>query len=255
MLKTPALILKKQNLGETDRILTIFSPFLGKKRVIVRGVRRPLSKLAGHLDTMMLTQIMLTDEDELPKVAGALLAEPFENIRNSLTLLNRAYAITKIIERVIVEDVAERPIFQLTIDCLMRLNNNEKWAAIWLHFLSRLTGRLGLSITDFTCFNCKKEINEGASWLFDEHKFSCHSCVNEALTLELEPNSIKMLKLLGKENYSLILRVGIPDKVAQEVEEVFLRLVTEWLNKPWTTYASLQVSKNDSSFLILDSKF
>ena len=81
MFKTFAIILKKQNIGETDRILTIMSPTLGKKRVVVRGIRRPLSKLAGHLDTLMLSQIMLTDEPDLPKVTGAYLTESFDNIR------------------------------------------------------------------------------------------------------------------------------------------------------------------------------
>lgn len=239
MLKTPALILKKQNFGETDRILTIFSPFLGKKRVIVRAVRRPLSKLAGHLDTMMLTQIMLTDEDELPKVAGAVLYEPFENIRNSLPLLNRAYAITKIVERVVVEDVAERPIFQLTIDSLTRLNLHEKWTTVWLFFLSKLTGRLGLSITEFRCATCQGQITGGAYWLVSEHKFHCLTCVPIANSLELEPNSIKMLRLLTIEPYQTISRFTVPELVALQVEEVYLRLITEWLNKPWQTYCSL----------------
>ncbi len=241
MLKTPALILKKQNLGETDRILTIFSPFLGKKRVVVRGVRRPLSKLAGHLDTMMLSQIMLTDEDELPKVAGAILAEPFENIRNSLLLLNQAYAITKIIERVTVEDVAERPIFQLTVDTLTRLNLGERWNTNWLFFLAKLSNRLGVSISKFDCGVCNEKIVDGGYWRIDEHKLACRQCGGAVSSLELEANSIKMLKLLADNDYFTIKRVSVPELVNCQVEEIYLRLVTEWLNKPWTSYSSLQI--------------
>src|SRR3989338_3030308 len=240
MLKTPALILKKQNLGETDRILTILSHFLGKKRVVVRGVRRPLSKLAGHLDTMMLSQIMLTDEDELPKVAGAVLAEPFENIRNSLLLLNQAYAITKIIERVTVEDVTERPIFQLTIDTLTRLNLGERWNTNWLFFLAKLTDRLGVAISKFDCGVCQKKIDGNGYWRIDEHKLSCLSCGEAVNSLNLEPNSIKMLKILAQRDYFTVKRVNLPESVSWQVEEVYLRLVTEWLNKPWTNYSSLQ---------------
>lgn len=238
MLKTPVLILKKQNLGETDRILTVFSPVLGKKRVIARAVRRPLSKLSGHLDTMMLSQIMLTDEDELPKVSSAVLTEPFENIRNQLPLLSRAYAITRVIERVIVEDVAERPIFYLTVSCLRRVNDGEKWEAVWLHFLSRLTQSMGLAITDFSCCSCHQSSFPETYWLFAEHKFACRSCVQTPNALKLEPNSIKMLKLLGQENYDTIARVSLNDEIAKDVEQIFLRLVTEWLNKPWQTYSS-----------------
>ncbi|MCR4278142.1 MAG: DNA repair protein RecO [Candidatus Berkelbacteria bacterium] len=238
MLKTPALILKKQNLSETDRILTIFSPILGKKRVVVRGVRRPLSKLAGHLDTMMLSQLILTEEEELPKVAGAVLAEPFENIRNSLPLLNQAYAITKIIERVTVEDVSERPIFQLTVDTLTRLNLGERWNTNWLFFLARLTNRLGVSISKFDCGICSKKIEGGGYWRIDEHKLSCLSCGETVNSLNLEYNSIKMLHLLADKDYFTIKRVSVPEAVSFQIEEIYLRLVTEWLNKPWHTYSA-----------------
>ena len=243
MLKTPALILKKQNLGETDRILTIFSPFLGRKRVVVRGIRRPLSKLAGHLDTMMLSQILLTEEDELPKVAGALLAEPFENIRNSLPLLNHAYAITKIIERVTVEDVGERPIFQLTIDALTRLNLGERWDANWLFFLAKLSNRLGVSVTKFDCGSCQKKIEGDGYWQIDEHKLACQACGGALNSLVLEANSIKMLMLLGEKDYFTIKRVNVPESVSRQVEEVYLRLVTEWLNKPWQTYSTFGITR------------
>lgn len=246
MIKTPALILKKQNLSETDRILTIFSPFLGKKRVIVRGVRRPLSKLAGHLDTMMLSQIMLTDEDELPKVAGAILAEPFENIRNSLPLLNQAYAITKIIERVTVEDVAERPIFQLTIDTLTRLNHGERWNTNWLFFLAKLSNRLGVAISKFDCGVCNEKITDGGYWRIDEHKLTCQQCGGAVNSPNLEANSIKVLKLLADRDYFTIKRVTVPELVNRQVEEIYLRLVTEWLNKPWTNYSSLQIINLES---------
>ncbi len=240
MLKTPALILKKQNLGETDRILTIFSPILGRKRVIAKAVRRPLSKLAGHLDTMMLSRIMLTDEDELPKVVSAVLAEPFEQIRDCLPLLGRAYAVTKIVERVVIEDVGERPIFQLTVDTLMRLNLGERWDTNWLFFLAKLSGRLGVSVSRFDCGICREPIKSDGYWRIDEHQLTCRACGETLNTLELEYNSIKLLKLLAESDYFVVKRVNVPELVGRQVEEIYLRLVTEWLNKPWTSYSSFQ---------------
>lgn len=89
MIKTLAIVLKKQNLGETDRILTIFSPSLGKKRVVAKAIRKPLSKLSGHLDTFMVSQIILTEKDELPTITGAELVESFEFLRESLPELKK----------------------------------------------------------------------------------------------------------------------------------------------------------------------
>jgi DNA repair protein RecO (recombination protein O) len=133
MIKTLGLILKKQSIGETDRIITILSPSLGKKRVVARAVRKPLSKLSGHLDTFMISQLILTDENELPKVTSAVLVESFESLRASLPLVEQAYAISKITERVILEDVPQQTMFRITVDALSRIDEGVAWPNVWLH--------------------------------------------------------------------------------------------------------------------------
>ncbi len=45
---TEAIILKRIDLGEADRIVTLFTPGKGKYHAIAKGTRRPVSKLA-HL--------------------------------------------------------------------------------------------------------------------------------------------------------------------------------------------------------------
>ncbi len=245
MQKTLGLILKKQNIGETDRIITIFSPSLGKKRIIARAVRRTTSKLAGHLDTFMVSQLMLTDHPDLPKVTSAQLIEPFEAVRGSLISLERAFAITKIIERVIVEDVSQQSIFQLTLDALSRMNDGQKWPAVWLYFLGTLTNRLGLAVNDFDCLSCGKRIDGPAWWVYSERRFACRGCVatKDQEKVALEFNSVKLLRLLQSRPYAAIQSINFNEIIGQQVEEVLLREVTEWFNKPWLSYASLASSK------------
>ena len=45
--------------------------------------------------------------------------------------------------------------------------------------------------------------------------------------------------VLNADIYETIERIDLPPPVAGKVEEVYLRLVTEWLNKPWQSYSSL----------------
>lgn len=244
MHKTLALILKKQNIGETDRILTIFTPSFGKKRVIVRAVRKPLSRMAGHLDTFMLSQLILTEEADLPKVTSAVLIESFEGLRSSYLNMERAFAISKIVERVILENVSQQSIFQLTVDALARLNDDGDWMHVWLSFLSTLLLKLGLTLTDFKCDRCGKPLQGQSYWSPQDRSFSCEACgrpSGEVVRLQL--NSIKLISLLQKKSYLTICTINIPNSVACEVEEVFLREITQWFNKPWLSYTAL--SRNE----------
>ncbi len=248
MRKTLGLVLKRQDIGETDRIVTIFSPDLGKKRVIAKAVRRPLSKIAGHLDTFMLSQLILTDSPDLPRITSAVLAEPFEDIRSSLPQTERAFAISKIIERTIIEDVPQRPIFQLTLDALARLNADRNWVSTWLYFLNELTDELGLGATDFTCQKCGQRIATGANYLFDDRRLICQNCTSALLDgMKLEANTIKLLQLLRKNPFLTIEKITIPQINAEQVEELLLREITQWFNKPWGTYSELRNGRNSKS--------
>lgn len=240
MIKTLGLILKKQNIGETDRIITIFSPQLGKKRIIARAVRRPLSKLAGHLDTLMVSQLILTDEPDLPKVTSAVLVESFRTIRGSLELTNRAFSLCRIVERVILEDVSQRPIFQLTVDAFDRLNTSQKWLPTWLFFLSGLADRLGLGVSHFTCRNCHQQLTTAAWWSLIDRRFTCSNCRTCTESgMKLNANSIKLLQVLRRKPFSFLAAIQIPQANAQEVEELLLREITEWFNRPWQSYSGL----------------
>jgi len=57
--QTPAIIIKKHGVGEADRILTLYTPELGKIQGIAKAVRRPKSKLSGHLELLIYSQVTL----------------------------------------------------------------------------------------------------------------------------------------------------------------------------------------------------
>ncbi len=63
-----AFILKKQDFGETDQIITIFSKQEGKLRCMVKAAKLPTSKLQPALQPLFRTQITLASASSLPKV-------------------------------------------------------------------------------------------------------------------------------------------------------------------------------------------
>jgi len=255
-IKTMALVLKKQNFSETDRILTVMSPDFGKKRVIVRAIRRPLSKLAGHLDTLMLSEIMLSGDGNLPVVTGAYLREPFTSIRSNLYLTEKAFAISRLVDRVLVEDAPQRPLYNLTIEALNRLNRATDWTVTWLFFLCRMTQIIGVDIGRFVCSNCGRLVQDEAVWNYSQRRLYCRDCRHLALTvgacdtaseatfdnspvLALGKNSVKLLQILRRKPLSVLERVIISEDCAREVEEVYLREITDWFNRPWYDFRSV----------------
>ena len=249
MIKTLAIVLNKQNLGETDRIITLLSPRQGRIRAIARGVRRPLSKMAGHLDSLMISQIILTDELELPKITSANVIEPLGGLRLSLTAANQAFAVSRLINRVTVENIEQRAIFNLTIDTLRQIEKNHPWSAVWLKFLSELTRHLGLGLTKFGCGDCGRlpsgrtatGSTEEGRWLIIDHHIYCSNCRrDDSAALSLPEAAVKLMFVLNRRTSVFIARVKFDELLGLAVEEVYLTSIVAWLNKPWQTYRALR---------------
>ena len=68
--KTEGVVLKRHYTGEADALLTFCTPDRGKLRAIARGVRRPKSRLAGHLEPLTHCTMMLAEGRNLDIVSG-----------------------------------------------------------------------------------------------------------------------------------------------------------------------------------------
>ena len=58
--RTKAIVLRRTNYGEADRILQFLTP-LGRQGALARGVRREKSRLAGGIELFAISDIVITE--------------------------------------------------------------------------------------------------------------------------------------------------------------------------------------------------
>ena len=80
-IRTEAIVLRQQVFGEADRILTLLTPDRGKLAAIAKGVRRPSSRKAGHLDLFMRADVLLAIGRNLDIVNQAQAIDSFRFLR------------------------------------------------------------------------------------------------------------------------------------------------------------------------------
>ena len=74
-LRTEAIVLRRTDYGEADRILQLLTPE-GKKSVVAKGVRREKSKLAGGIELFSVSEVVIHEgKGELGILTGAKLVE------------------------------------------------------------------------------------------------------------------------------------------------------------------------------------
>ena len=121
---TEAIVLKRTDLGEADRILTLFTPTRGKYHAIAKGVRRPISKKAGHLELLKRTQLQVALGRNLDIVTQAEGRENFSYLRTELWHMTCGFYLAELIDRFLEEQTPHHDIYNLLLETLRVLDRD-----------------------------------------------------------------------------------------------------------------------------------
>ena len=98
-LTTPAIILRRTNYGEADRILTILTPGHGEQAVIARAVRREKSKLAGGIELFAVCELGLvrssSNRDGMWTLTSSRIINFYDQIMTDYDRLQFGYEVIK----------------------------------------------------------------------------------------------------------------------------------------------------------------
>ena len=111
--KIEGIILKRLNLGEADRVLTVLSRESGKISIKAPGVRRIKSRRSSHVELLNLSQFTLYGSSKvfMPIVTEAQTLEDFSLIKANLHKIGYAYYICELINGLCPENQENKSVF------------------------------------------------------------------------------------------------------------------------------------------------
>lgn len=156
-----AIVLRRIDFGETDRITTLYTRELGKISAIAKGARKPISRLAGATETLTYAKFQLATGKTLDVITQVEVRHSFPRVRSNLRQLAYATYLAELIERFVEEREPNADMFDLLLSSLYlleRLNDPEKIAHMFeLQFMKLL----GYEPTLDKCVRCRKPLSEG----------------------------------------------------------------------------------------------
>ena len=143
--KVEGIVLKRRNLGEADRILTILSKELGKITVKAPGVRRIPSRRSSHVELLNLSQFTLYSGSKtfLPIVTEAQTFEDFSSIKSDLRKIGLALYICELINGLCADNQENRGVFIHLKTVLLELSKTSDTQSLIRKFEKNLLAELG----------------------------------------------------------------------------------------------------------------
>jgi DNA repair protein RecO (recombination protein O) len=116
--KANALVLRRIPLGETDKILTLYTREWGKLSAVAKGSRRTTSRLAGATEPLMFLRALLAEGMNLDVLTQAEIRESFPLSRADFGRFLRATYCCELMDRVTEERHADPGAFDLLLSTL-----------------------------------------------------------------------------------------------------------------------------------------
>ena len=120
---TKAIVLKRINYGEADRIITVLTLDCGKLRLMVKAARRVNSKLAGGIEFFSVSNIsFVRGRGEIGTLTSARLIDHFGEIAKDIERTMAGYQFIKQVDK-LTEDESDDTWFNLLQQTMKILNN------------------------------------------------------------------------------------------------------------------------------------
>jgi DNA repair protein RecO (recombination protein O) len=230
--QTEAIIIKKTKLGEADRILTMYTPGLGKIQGVAKGVRRPKSKLSGHLELLTYSQVTLAQGHNLDTITGSQTINGFTPLKTDLWLTSYGLYITELVNQFTAERVEDERLFRLLLDTLQNLCQANNRELLLRYFEVHLLEETGYRPQLQECVTCHRILEPTTnSFCARIGGIVCPSCaVNQPFSRPLSLNALKVLRFIQRNNFDTVGRLKIDTVLSLELENItrsFLKYLLE----------------------------
>lgn len=216
-LRTRAIVLRRTDFGEADRILQLLTPE-GKRSVIARGVRREKSKLAGGIELFSVSDVVIHQgKGELGVLTSAKLIEYFDAFVKDLELIEQGGAMMRAVNAR-AEHVESEEFFDIVAQSMRAMQKyadttDSRWKDVlrawWGLNLVRASGEdVNLS---FDTSGERLEANSRYFWDEDSMAFS------KAEAGRIGADHIKMLRIMASTPAEVSLKVTGADKLIDEI--------------------------------------
>jgi len=215
-----AVVLRKLDYGEADRIFTLLTRDHGKVGAIAKGVRRPSSKLGPSLELYGHVDVLLAkgrgDLDVLAQVERV----PGYRIEGDVLQMAHAALIAELAERVCEDRHPIDGVYELAVMSLDELSreSDPRRASAW--FLMTALDLLGYAPQLVNCASCERQLSaRPAAFSAEAGGFLCDQCGMAAMDL-VPLAAIKVLRLMASGDLVTYRRLKLDLSLMASIEGV-----------------------------------
>ena len=177
----PAIVIRRADYSDYDRMVTLFSPDMGRVDAIARGCRRPKSPLVNAVEPFTSGEFQLFVHKERYSLEQCQISDSYYELRSDYERLRHGAYWLRLLDTSILPDTPMPELFIVTLRALAHLNYGElPPELVTLAFEAHLTRLSGLSPRMDVCALCGRPVDGDARFDAELGGSVCLNCPSAA---------------------------------------------------------------------------
>jgi len=231
--RTEAIVLRRKDFGEADRLLTLFTPEAGKIQAIAKGIRKLKSRKAGHLELYTRANLLVARGRDMDIITQAETVEAYRPLREELLRSTYGSYCVELLDKFTPDEAENRPLYDLLAQALGWLAEARDLALTTRYYELQLLGMAGYQLELFRCV-IKGETIKAEDQFFDpgEGGVICPACgEGRPGVFPITLKALKVLRFMQSSPYESLRDLKLSAGVHTEVERVTQRAITYYLER------------------------
>ncbi len=232
--KTTGLIIKEQNIGEQDKLVTVLTSSNGVIRAFVNGAKNIKNQKCAATQLLCYSHITLNKMRDSYIISDAKSEEMFIRLRNDIENMCLAQYFCELANHLCPREANAEEYMSLILNSLYLLSNKKREPLLIKACLEMRLMSLAGYMPDLTmCKECGRYENDIMNFLPKTGSFICSDCessVNEEIKIPLNKGTATALRHTIYSDYNRLFSFTLPVEDLKQLNtasELYIKYILE----------------------------
>jgi len=222
--RTWAFVLGTKEIGESDRLIYLFTRDYGLLEILGKAIRKISSKLKYGVQDFCFGEIEFIQGKRFKILTDVYLVKNPNAIKKDLRKLRIAYAISDLTLEFIKQPEEDRNLWDL-LEISLRLTGawQRNVYLIYQFFFWNFLKLAGFGLDFSRCFVCQKKLKPQPDFIFTNQGIVCFQCapkLRKKTTFKINQQTLKILKVIEEKDLELLGRLKFKPEVLKELKVI-----------------------------------
>ncbi len=221
--KVQGIVLKGINLGESDKIITVYTDVFGKIDIVAHGSRKPKSKFMASTQPFCYSEYVIFKGKNLYTLSDSMIIDSFQIILQDLEKLSYGSYFLELTDALNEKENKNVSILALLLKTMYLLVHDE----IDIKLLRFAFDFKAISLSGYMpqinyCIKCRKKIEEVCYFNIPEGGAVCEDCMRQRSSFKLAKDEIELMQKIKLIKLEELRNIKYNDKSLSIIQSILL---------------------------------